>query len=158
LQLLNHIAEKLKDKEISIKNIKAKIEKVWFKNEEFIIPQKGLCFYETRTPVILSTNNTEFKIVYAINTNNNIEEMKKFIEYRIKKDIEYKAKEYFNLDLDLKDLNLIIQNENIRLVEYKEGLKKFQAVFMKFASNYSLPRFIGYKTGLGWGEIINKRV
>jgi hypothetical protein len=156
--LLQHIAEKIQDKTMNIKGINAKITDTWFKDENFTIPQKGLYFYETRTPVILSTNPVEYKIVYAINTSNNKKALIDYIKHRIKNDVEYKAKHYFNLDLDLKDLNLIIKNENVRLVDYKDGLKKFQAVFMKFASNYSLPRFVGYKTGLGWGELIPNKI
>jgi hypothetical protein len=156
--LLQHIAEKLKDKTINIKNINAKIKKTWFKDENFTIPQKGLYFYETRTPIILSVNPVEYKIVYATNTKEDKSDLIKYIKRRIITDIKYKAKHYYNLNLNLDDLNLIIEDENVRLVEYKEDLKKFQAVFLRFASNYSLPRFIGYKTGLGWGEIISKRI
>ena len=161
LNLLNHIAkrlEKFKNRVINLKGIETKIKKVWFKPEEFIIPQKGLYFYKTRTPVRLSNNPVEYKIVYACNNKSDRRDLIRYITHRIKSDIEYKAKHYFNIDLDLSDLNLIIQDENVRLVEYKKGLKDFQAVYMTFASNYSLPRFVGYGTGLGWGELIMQKM
>jgi hypothetical protein len=156
--LLYHIADKIKDKEIKIKGINAKIKDIDFKDETFEIPKKRLSFYTTRTPVILSTNPVEFKLVYTLNIKNKTDELKRYIIHRIRTDVEYRAKYYYNLDLNLKDLELIIQNKKIRLVEYKEGLKKFQAVYMNFASNYTLPRFVGYKTGLGWGELISKKI
>ena len=160
VEALNHIAEKLqqKDLELNIKNINAKIKKVWFKDEEFVIPQKGLYFYTTRTPIILSVNPVEYKIVYACNLKENKNDLINYIKHRIKSSIEYRTKYYFNINLDLSDLNLIIQDENIRLVSYKEDSKKFQAAYLTFASNYSLPRFIGYSIGMGWGEIINQKI
>lgn len=158
LEVLNHIAEKLEDKELHINGINAKIKKVWFKPDEFIIPQKGLYFYSTRTPVLLSSNPVEYKIVYACNNKEDKSDLMRYIKHRIKTDIEYKAKYYFNLDLDLSDLNLIIQDEELRLIEYKENEKKKQAAFMKFASNYSLPRFVGYSIGMGWGELIPQKI
>ena len=159
-EVLNHIADKLqqKDLKLNIKDINTKIEKVWFKNEEFTIPQKGLYFYKTRTPMILAVNPVEYKIVYACNTKDNKDDLLKYIKHRIETNIKHQAKHYFNMDIDLDDLNLIIQNEDIRLVSYKEDSKKFQAAYLTFASNYSLPRFIGYSIGMGWGEIIHQKM
>jgi hypothetical protein len=156
--LMYHIAEKLEGKEINIKGVNAKVKKVWFKDENFVIPQKGLYLYETRTPIMLAGNPVEYKIVYTLNTKKDKKELMEYIKHRIKSDVEYKAKYYFNLDLNLDDLNIIIQKEDIRLVDYKDDTKKFQAAFLKFASNYSLPRFVGYRVGLGWGEILNQKI
>jgi len=157
MDLLHHIHEKLIDKHINIKGIKANIKKSFFKEEGLTIPQKGLYFYKSRTPIILSTNPVEYKIVYACNTKNQ-DDLIKYIKKRIKYSIIYNAKYYFNLNLNLDDLNLIIEKQDIRLVEYKTGIKNFQAVFIKMASNYSLPRFVGYKIGLGWGELIMQKM
>ncbi len=159
-RLMHHILKKLE----SIKNNiflggkKIKIEDIELKSEDFTIPQPGLYFYQTRTPIILSTNPVEYKIVYATNTQNK-KDLIKYIQHRIIHSTKLFAKEYFNIDLDyLDDLNLIIQENDIRLVDYKEGLKKYQAVYLKLASNYSLPRFVGYKIGLGWGELKEKNI
>jgi hypothetical protein len=107
---------------------------------------------------MLAGNPVEYKIVYTLNTKKDKKELMKYIKHRIKSDVEYKAKYYFNLDFNLDDLNIIIQKEDIRLVDYKDDTKKFQAAFLKFASNYSLPRFVGYRVGLGWGEILNQKI
>ena len=157
MDLLYHLYEKIKDKSINIKGIKANIENSFFKEEGFNIPQKGLYFYYTRTPIILSVNPVEYKIVYACNMQKQQDDLIRYIKKRIKYSIIYNAKHYFDLDINLDDLNLIIERQDIRLVDYKNGGKKFQAVFLKIASNYSLPRFVGYKIGLGWGELIEKK-
>ena len=158
--LLFHIEEAIRDKTINVFKTKAKIEKIWYKPEDLILPQKGLFFYYTRTPVILSTNPVEYRIVYATNNKKDKSDLIRYIKHRIKKDVIFKIKHYYGIDVSnvLKDLNLIIKEENVRLVEYKKGEKKRQAAYLKFASNYSLPRFVGYKTGLGWGELVNVRI
>ena len=160
VELLKHIEEKLQNRELYFEAVKAKIKKVWYKDEVLTIPQQGLFFYYTRTPIILSTNPVEYKIVYATNQKEDKSDLIKYIKHRIKYDVVYKIKHYYGIDVSniIKDLNLIIQQENIRLVNYKEGEKKMQAAFLKFASNYSLPRFVGYKTGLGWGELVNLKI
>ena len=160
IKLLKHIEEKLQNKKLHFGEIEAKVKKVWYKDENLTIPQQGLFFYYTRTPIILSTNPVEYKIVYATNQKEDKNDLIKYIKHRIKYDVVYKLKHYYGIDVSnsLKDLNLIIQKEDIKLVDYKEGEKKLQAAFLKFASNYSLPRFIGYKTGLGWGELVNLKI
>ena len=55
--------------------------------------------------------------------------------------------------MEFNDLELMFDEKALRLIEIKEGVKKFPAIFGKFASNYKLPRFIGYKNGLGFGEV-----
>lgn len=159
-KLMYHIWEKIeKNREIKLNGISCKVVKVRDKEEEYEIPKKGLYFYKTRTPIILSANPIEYKIVYATATKEDLSDFNNYVKYRIINDIKYKLKHYFDIDFNkLDDLNLIIKKEDIRLVEVKEGEKKRQAVWLTFASNYSLPRFVGYANGLGWGELIMQKI
>jgi len=155
LELLTHIKEKLQNIELFKQ---AKVIKTEILPEDYIIPQKGLYVYETRTPIILSINPVEYKIIYAINQNNNLEDLRKYLTSKFIKDINHKLKHYFNTSIKIDDLNLILQDKRIRLVEVKDDEKKRQAIFLKFASNYKLPRFVSYSNGLGWGELIEKQI
>ena len=155
LKLLNHIKDKLLEyPKIDLKDIKATIKDVFIKEEDYPIPQKQLSFYVIRTPVILAVNNTEFKLVYTIDKNNNEKDFLKFLHRRFKSDLSYKLKKIYNVNMEFDDLELMFDEKVLRLVEVKEGAKKFPALFGKFACNYKLPRFISYKNGLGFGEII----
>jgi len=155
MTLLKHIKEKLLEyPKLNLKGIKASIKDVLIKEEDYLIPQRQLSFYWIRTPIVIATNNTEFKLVYAINKNNNQKDFLKYLHRRFKSDLSYKLKKIHNIDMQFDDLELMFDEQALRLVEVKEGVKKYPAIFGKFACNYRLPRFISYKNGLGFGEII----
>ncbi len=155
ISIISHIADKIeKNRDFYGK----KIEKVFLKNEQFLFPQRGLTFYSTRTPIIIGNNEKEIGITFACKKNNNIEDLKRYITHRIKSDAEYQIKEWFGLDLKIDEFT-ITSMSNIKqlFLGYKDNIK-FPAITMDFVCNYRLPRFVGYKIGLGWGEIIEKNL
>ena len=155
ISLISHIAEKIEDHPNFYGK---KIERVWLKNEQFNFPQRGLTTYMTRTPIIIGTNEKEIGISFACKVKNNMEDLTRYIAHRIKSDAEYQIKNWFGLDLKINDFSIIsISNLKQLFLDYKDGVK-VPAVTMDFVSNFRLPRFVGYKIGLGWGEIIEKGV
>jgi hypothetical protein len=137
---------KMKGNETVIKDIKEL-------PEEFNIPERGLYLYQTRTPIILSVNPVEYKIVYATNIQNP-NDLEKYIKHRIKSDIEYKLYEYFGIKYTFDDFEMIINKKDIKLLSvYDIDKKKKQGAYITFSTNYSLPRFVGYATGFGFGEL-----
>ena len=155
ISIISHIADKIeKNRDFYGK----KIEKVFLKNEQFLFPQRGLTFYSTRTPIIIGNNEKEIGISFACKVKNNMEDLTRYIAHRIKSDAEYQIKNWFGLDLKIDDFSIIsISNLKQLFLDYKDGVK-VPAVTMDFVSNFRLPRFVGYKIGLGWGEIIEKEV
>ena len=155
ISIISHIADKIeKNRDFYGK----KIEKVFLKNEQFLFPQRGLTFYSTRTPIIIGNNEKEIGISFACKVKNNMEDLTRYIAHRIKSDAEYQIKNWFGLDLKIDDFSIIsISNLKQLFLDYKDGVK-VPAVTMDFISNFRLPRFVGYKIGLGWGEIIEKGV
>ncbi len=155
ISLISHIAEKIEDHPNFYGK---KIERVWLKNEQFNFPQRGLTTYMTRTPIIIGTNEKEIGISFACKVKNNMDDLTRYIAHRIKSDAEYQIKNWFGLDLKINDFSIIsISNLKQLFLDYKDGVK-VPAVTMDFVSNFRLPRFVGYKIGLGWGEIIEKGV
>jgi len=156
--LINSIANNLQNKNIRIDKADANIISTIVGYEELIFEKltKPIT-YVSRTPMILSANPVEYKIVYATNKYNK-KDLFRYIIEKIKKDIQYKMKYYKKIDVskEVENLQIDIKNAQLRLVEYKPYEKKKQAAYLTFESNYALPRFIGYKMGLGWGEIIQK--
>jgi hypothetical protein len=62
------------------------------------------------------------------------------------------------LPLDLLDkIEIYFQNQNNQFVfkniKYKD--KILPVMYLSFISNYRLPEFLGYKMGLGFGQIFN---
>jgi hypothetical protein len=155
ITLISHIAEKIeKNRDFYGK----KIEKVFLKNEQFLFPQRGLTCYSTRTPIIIALNSKEIGITLACKKNNEMDDLKRYLTHRIESDAEFQIKEWFGLDLKINEFAITsISNIKQLFLDYKDGIK-FPAITMDFVCNYRLPRFIGYKIGLGWGEIIEKNL
>lgn len=87
-------------------------------------------------------------------------DIKKFAIEQIRASIRYtvstllkKDKSYFefidNIDIEWEDIHVIFNH-------YHSQEKKMPMITGKFRSNFVLPRFIGYKIGKGFGEIILK--
>ena len=106
--------------------------------------------YSTRTPIIITTNQIEHKMKYSFEQNGKI---KDYVLFRLKRNLSYqlecytKIKQSFdNLVLDFKDFKVVTE-------KYKEG-SNFIGFWTKFTSNYQLPEMVGYKTGLGYGQLV----
>jgi len=132
------------------------IKKILWKEEEYIIPIKELSIYKTRTPIVISINPTEHKMTHAFDKNGKLDEL---LKKRIVDLTKIQCKQFFNLDIELDDLEIKVMSVNrITVTPDKINRKDFycQAVYCEFISNYKLPRFLGYQTGLGYGEILTK--
>ena len=151
IELMEHIEEKLLEhKDIAIRGIKTKISKVWTKPEQFIFPYRDLCVYKTRTPIVISVNPVEFGISYFAKDDK--EKLFSYVKSRIVKSVKLQAKQYFDVEVDMEDFQIKVLKYEHFQIKYKDN-ELYPAVFMEFMSNYKLPRFVGYKIGLGWGEI-----
>ncbi len=126
------------------------------KNSQYIIPAKQTMRinYYTRTPVIMTVNSKEFNYIRAITSRGSKEDMEHAFSTRLNNDIMYQIKQYFGIDYQV---NVKISLTKIRtaLIKYKQD-EYFIAAITRFTSNYMLPDFIGYKTGLGWGQIVKE--
>ncbi len=129
------------------------IDDVKFINEQYNVPQRGDMIYISRTPMIIGINPFELKL---LDCRTDSEHFKRYINARINDDVRYQIKNYLNLDIEFDIKITPIEVKRIG-VQYKEDAR-YPAVIMKFHSSHSLPRFLGYKTGLGWGEIIKAKI
>lgn len=133
-----------------------KINKILWKEEEYQLPTKELSIYKTRTPIIISVNNIEHKMAYSFANNGKLDEL---LKKRIVDITKMQCKQFFNLDVELDDFEIKVMNINKITVSPDRINRKdvyYQAVYCEFISNYKLPRFLGYQTGLGYGEILTK--
>jgi len=147
-EAISHLIDKIKGN----KNFYGvEIKKVWSKEESLIPPLKIVnpITYNTRTPIIVGTNSVEWGIVNNIKDNE--KKLKDYFIYKIKDTISYQLKEYIGISVDLKDVQINIKEYSFFFQKYKES--SYPAFMGTFDSNYQLPRFVGYKIGLGYGEI-----
>ena len=122
--------------------------------------KKEMVFYKSRTPFVLGVNNTEYKILFNVSQKSDKTDFMKYLKRRIIDSVIFQAKEYLNneLPLDLLDkIEIYFQNQNNQFVfkniKYKD--KILPVMYLSFISNYRLPEFLGYKMGLGFGQIFN---
>lgn len=143
-------------KRMYIGNEEVKIDRILWKEEEYQIPQRELCMYKTRTPIILSVNQIEHKIMHNLQKNKTVAP---YLKQKIIDMTTMQMKQFFNYTPELDDLEIkIIEIEHITVSPHKHKGEDvyFQGVYATFISNYKLPRFLGYQTGLGYGEIVSK--
>ena len=122
--------------------------------------KKEMVFYKSRTPFVLGVNNTEYKILFNVSQKSDKTDFMKYLKRRIIDSVIFQAKEYLNneLPLDLLDkIEIYFQNQNNQFVfkniKYKD--KILPVMYLSFISNHRLPEFLGYKMGLGFGQIFN---
>ncbi|RZV40166.1 MAG: hypothetical protein EVJ48_01365 [Candidatus Acidulodesulfobacterium acidiphilum] len=122
--------------------------------------KKEMVFYKSRTPFVLGVNNTEYKILFNVSQKSDKTDFIKYLKRRIIDSVIFQAKEYLNSELpfDLLDkIEIYFQNQNNQFVfkniKYKD--KILPVMYLSFISNYRLPEFLGYKMGLGFGQISN---
>jgi len=129
-----------------------------WENEGFNTVKQDLTMYETRTPIVITSNVVEHKIVYSSSKADN-GTFEKYVTKKIREMVEIQVKEFFNQEIDLSDLSIkLLKFNNISANVNKDKDKYEQAIYASFISNYRLPRFIGFKNGLGYGEIYDNAI
>lgn len=152
-EALEEIEKYLVGKTVSIRGNDSKIIKCRLKEEEvYNIPTRGLNVYKTKTPIIVSTNDIEHKIAHNEQKNGNYGA---FLKNRIERITTKQMKDIFGVDFNIEDLQINMIDCKVRTItpDRTKPDKYYQGYICKFISNYDLPRFLGYKSGLGYGEI-----
>ncbi|MDQ1339793.1 MAG: hypothetical protein QG567_947 [Campylobacterota bacterium] len=140
-------------KVVNLSGTEVKIARCEWIKENYVLPAPALMLYKTRTPIVISVNPIEHKIVHSRAKNDSLDV---FIEQKIKDVIKLQIKQFFNKEIQIDDLKIkIIEKNKVTVSADEEGKKYSQAVFVTFASNYKLPRFVGYWNGLGYGELLD---
>lgn len=105
--------------------------------------------YRTRTPMVISLNEVEYKICY--NVNKDKIKLQKYLAHRIRSALNYQMKCYVGIDVIFNDLEVKLTQYSYFMTKDKD--KHFPAIMMDFECNYILPEFLCYKIGLGYGQI-----
>jgi len=139
-------------KKVAIKG--ARVKKVKFVVEEL---NDSVYMYKTRTNIITAVNDTEWKINTAVKHRGGIENLENDVLANIlKRTITHIYDEWFGFEPDVENLRVrIVSGKHFLDHTYKEG-EKFPSWGGYFFCNYALPPFVGYKIGLGMGEVLLK--
>jgi len=155
--------------QIHIRGIKAVVKESFTTEYEFTKFEYGLLEREIRTPIIIAAAEYEYAIcVKATKDKDGRKEcdqkwLEEYTASKIKETAVLVAKDWFGEEESLKiealleDTIILFKDLKYTVIKYKENLY-FPAVTGTIISNRKLPQFLGYKSGLGYGELSTLKV
>lgn len=159
IEMMEYLKNAVQRGEIYTNSGSAKIVRAFLRSENFITPKIAPAFavYRTRTPMILASNTEELKEIEKIQGDE--AKLRVFLKDFITNSIFHQIKHYVGIEVPEKDrrqLKIDVSEVKFFYVPYpKEEVKlHFPAVKCKVISNFILPRFVGYRIGYGFGELI----
>jgi len=144
--------------EIKLNGVSLEVERVRVKNDRFAVIEEGKFRYRTRTPIIIGASKTEHAIYNSIKDDE--EKLKEFTTKCILDSVKYQIKQYFDFDFEaVEDGTILYHNlDHFTVKHYHgDGFEWRPAVWCDFTCSYSLPQTVGYKNGLGFGQIIKSK-
>lgn len=142
------------DKGISLNHHQTEVSDVILRPSAYRAPKEGLFRYRITSPLIIAGQKPEF--AEAREHWEDEEYIKGFTARVIADNMAKHIEDWFGIDFEPLDLKLVFREFRRFRTPYKEDY--FPAVTGEFLSNYSLPDFVGYKIGLGYGELQYKKI
>jgi hypothetical protein len=141
---------------LKLNGASAKIKNVTLQDIDYSSFATGLYEYQTRTPMVIGTTpvqKIDFMELLSAGSDASYE-MSQFIRQAIIETIEGQTRHWFGESVDLSDDLMIVLKDASKpfLLHYKDK-RDYPAVMMNFVSNRRLPGYVGYKIGMGYGEI-----
>lgn len=159
IEMMEYLKRVIRNSEIYTQAGKSTIKYANLKTENFIMPKisPALAVYNTRTPIIIGSNDTDKERIRKIS--DDIGKIRHIAKSVIKDSIFYQIKHYLGIDVPVKqqeDVVVDVADINFFFVPYpkKEVKLDMPAVKCKVISNVILPRFVGYRIGYGFGELV----
>ena len=159
VEMMNYLKNAVYKREIKTKTRVVKVESAVLRNENFIMPRIATAFavYKTRTPMIIASNDEELKEIRKIESDE--EKLRGFLKDFITQSIFHLIKHYLGVDVphsQREKLKIDVSDIKYFYVPYpKEEVKlHFPSVKCRIISNCLLPRFVGYRIGYGFGELV----
>lgn len=141
---------------LKLNGASATIKNVALKSIDYSSFATGMYEYQTRTPLIVGTSPAHKReFTELLDAGKDAEyEMSQFVRQSIVETIETQSRHWFGEGVDLGDNLMIVMKSSFKpfFLHYKEK-RDYPAVTMNFVSNIRLPGYVGYKIGIGYGEI-----
>ena len=160
IEMMEYFKNIVVGKEIYNSQGKSKIKHVSLKTENFEIPKPlapYFAVYRTRTPIIIASNGDEIEKIRKIEDDNKA--IKAFLKEFIVDSILHQARHYLGVEIPedyRKQILIDVIDIKYFYVPYpkREVKLNFPSVRCKVISNFLLPRFVGYRIGYGFGELM----
>lgn len=141
----------LKLKEIKLGGLTLHIDKILYKSFSFPRIEKGLFQYKILSPVIYGASKTDF--FNASLAKDNKEALHNMIRSQIFDSVAYQAEHYTGQHVDVHDSMIIFHDDFKNFVVHTDDERFNPAFTGTITTDFRLPHFIGYKFGLGYGQV-----
>ena len=145
---------------INIKGVVAEVERSYTTVYDFTKFEVGRLYERSlRTPMIIAANVAEYAQCRALTEGEgDIEGLKKYVIGKIRETVSLMARDWFNgaraefIAEIMNNAVIAIKDLEYFPLEYKEN-EYYPAVRATIMSDVNLPQYLGYKTGMGYGEL-----
>jgi len=158
-EMMNLIKKRIEENPVlKIGGANASVGRVYTTPFEFTRFEDGLFERRLRTPLIIASAEFEYAECRKLSADGTVDMawLKKFTTGKIKETISLMARDWFDeeeqVDEIMEETIILLKDLEYTPIKYKEG-QYFPAVRGTIISNKALPLFIGYKSGLGYGEL-----
>lgn len=112
----------------------------------------SLIKYSLRTPVIYAAVSKDIKYVDKLRFNDPTK-LESFAVEKIRESINQRLRELGKPTHDLSDMKITFEDIKLFACKFKQN-ELYPAFFSRYLySNYQLPLFLGYKIGVGYGQV-----
>lgn len=154
-ELFKKIKAKIEENPIiSINGASAVVKEVFTTKWYYTNFKNGLFERRLRTPMVIGASVGEYARARQLSADGEVDmqELQKFVTDTIKESIRFQHRDWFDEEYEADDLMIVYKDLEYTPIRYKEG-QYFPAVRGTIICNKELPMFIGYKSGLGFGEL-----
>jgi len=143
---------------LKINGISAEIKEAFTANYDFTQLEGGLFERRLRTPLIIASAEFEYAICRKLSADGKVDmsKLKKYTADKIRETVALMARDWFDKEEEIlevmEDTTIMFKDLEYTPIKYKEG-QYFPAVRGTIICDRNLPLFLGYKSGLGFGEL-----
>lgn len=145
---------------IKIGGLSAEVGRVYTRPFDFTQFEDGIFERKLRSPMVIAAGVNEYaecrKHMIDKDGPVDIDWLKKFTAQKIKETVALMARDWFDEEDEIKEImeDTILIFKDLRYFPIKyNDTQNFPAVTGTIISNKKLPMFIGYKSGMGYGEL-----
>jgi hypothetical protein len=142
--------------ELTFKNgIKNSIKTIFTTKYNYTRFDNGVVERKMRTPLVIASSKQDYAKARELSKDEiDMKALEELTRDAIKQSLIKTNKDWFDRELDfIDDVFILFKNMEYIPIKYKEN-EWYPAVRATIISNIELPEFIGYKIGLGYGELM----
>ena len=141
-------------------NINTKVKEAYIAKFDYTKFQTGFYERELRTPMVIATSKQDYAKSRELSKDGKIDndKLQELVVDAIKQSIIASNRDWFREDVEgmLDDIMILCKDLKYFPMKYKDN-EWYPAIQGTIVSNVYLPEFVGYKIGLGYGELMRNK-